>query len=157
MTTPDPDRPNTIHWPPILYVGVLAGAWVLHRFWPLPAVLPEPWRSALGLPLLTAGLIVGAAALLRFRAERTSYDPTAPARALATGGIYRFTRNPMYLGALAAFLGLGLWLANTWLVAFVLPAAFALQALAIAREEAYLDRRFGEAYRDYRRQVRRWL
>jgi protein-S-isoprenylcysteine O-methyltransferase Ste14 len=123
----------------------------------LPAAIGAPLSTLLGAPLLAAGLGVGVVALLQFRADRTPFDPTAPATALATQGIYRFTRNPMYVGALAAFTGLGLWLQNTWLLLLMPPLALALLLLAIKREEAYLERRFGEAYRTYKTKVRRWI
>ena len=81
----------------------------------------------------------------------------ARAKALATGGIYRLTRNPMYLGAIVAFVGLGLWLANSWLVVLIPVMALALQKLAIEREEAYLRQRFGADYDNYCSRVRRWI
>lgn len=159
MTTPAPgtDRPNSIHWPPILYVIVLAIAWGLDRLLPLPPVLRAPPSQYLGGPLLLLGIGIGASALVRFRIVGTTFDPTGPANALAKGGIYRYTRNPMYLGALVAFFGLGLALHWTWLVILTLPLAFALQKLAIEPEEAYLERRFGADYLDYKRSVRRWI
>ncbi len=151
------DRPNTIHWPPLLYGVVLAAGAALHYVIPLPALLSPPYCAIIGLPFLILGLGIGVAALMRFRSDRTPFDPTAPATALATGGIYRFTRNPMYLGAILAFAGLGIWLQNTWLVALMPVMALALTILAIQREEAYLARRFGREYQAYRDRVRRWI
>lgn len=111
----------------------------------------------MGWALFTIGGVVGGMALLNFRRIGTPFDPTAAAEKLAEGGIYRFTRNPMYLGALVGFLGLGLALRQTWLLLLLVPLALALQWLAIFREEAYLERRFGDRYRNYKRRVRRWL
>ena len=151
------DRPNTIHWPPILYAVVLVIGGALHYGVPIPPLMTAPLCAIIGVPLMILGLAIGVAALVRFRADGTPFDPTAPATALATGGIYRFTRNPMYLGAILAFAGLGLWLKNSWLVGLMPVLAIALHVLAIQREEAYLERRFGLAYRTYRERVRRWI
>jgi protein-S-isoprenylcysteine O-methyltransferase Ste14 len=151
------DRPNTIHWPPLLYVLTLADAAVLHWFWPLPVIAGPPTSAWIGWPVFALGAGIGLAGILRFRAVGTSFDPTAPAAALATGGIYRYTRNPMYLGALVGFAGLGLALHWTWLIVLIPAVAIALRRLAIDREEAYLERRFGTAYLDYTARVRRWI
>ena len=157
MPQSDQDRPNTIHWPPILYGITLVAAWGVQRLVPIEGLLPEAFRVPFGVPLLGIGLGIGALAIFRFRRDGTSFDPTARAKALATGGIYRLTRNPMYLGAIVAFVGLGLWLANSWLVVLIPVMALALQKLAIEREEAYLRQRFGADYDNYCSRVRRWI
>lgn len=158
MPHSDPqDRPNRHHWPPILYVAVIAGAWLWQWLAPLPALLPPLSARLIGWPLFALGFGIGMIALWRFHRVGTSFDPTAPATRLATDGIYRFTRNPMYLGAIAAFLGFGLAWPSTPLMLLTIPLAYALTKLAIEREEAYLERRFGDEYRNYKAQVRRWL
>lgn len=159
MTASEPgdDRPNAMHWPPILYVIVLALAWALDRMLPLPPLVEPPVSDMLGGPLLLLGIGIGASALVRFRVVGTTFDPTGRATALATGGVYQWTRNPMYLGALLAFLGLGLALHWSWLILLAVPLAVALQRLAILPEEAYLERRFGADYLAYKARVRRWI
>jgi protein-S-isoprenylcysteine O-methyltransferase Ste14 len=151
------DRPNTIHWPPILYLLTLVAAYGLDRWQPLPPLAQPPIDGLIGWPLFALGAGLGVAGLVRFRVTGTSFDPTAPADALATGGIYQLSRNPMYLGALVAFVGLGLALGLTWLVPLAVVLSVALRQLAILPEEAYLERRFGDAYRRYKSNVRRWL
>ena len=151
------DRPNRHHWPPILYVLLIAAVWILQRQLPLPAAWSTPAVAALGWLLFLAGAAIGVAALKRFHTDDTPFDPTAPARHLSTTGIYRFTRNPMYLGALVAFTGLGLALGLLWLLLLQPLLAAALIRLAIEREEAYLHRRFGREYETYAASVRRWI
>ena len=119
-----------------------------------PALRPLAWT---GWALCAAGIAIALAGVARFRNDRTTIDPTGRASTLATGGIYAFTRNPMYLGALVAFVGLALGLRSPWLMLLVPLLAVALVRLAIRPEEAYLERRFGASYRDYRARVRRWL
>jgi protein-S-isoprenylcysteine O-methyltransferase Ste14 len=157
MRNDDKDRPNRIHWPPIVYLAVLVLAYGLEWLLTLPALPGGLGVRLLGGLLVGAGIAIGAAGILRFRALATPVDPTARARVLASDGIYARTRNPMYLGALLAYAGLALVLGSTWLLLLVPAMAIALVKLAIEREEAFLERRFGEEYRAYKARVRRWL
>lgn len=151
-----PDRPNTAHWPPIIYAATLVIAWTMQRVWPLPSLVPQTVAMIAWL-ILFVGLDIGVVALVHFRRVGTPFDPTAPARVLATGGIYRYSRNPMYLAAIICLIAIGLIAHWTWLILFVPVALMALIKLAIEREEAYLDRRFGGDYLAYRARVRRWI
>jgi protein-S-isoprenylcysteine O-methyltransferase Ste14 len=151
------DRPNTIHWPPTLYLLTLAGAYVLQRIMPIPAWIPAPYATQIGWPLFVFGVTLGCVAIFGFRQLRTPVDPTARAVRLATDGIYAVTRNPMYLGAVIAFIGLGIARSSSWLLILTSFMVIALQRLAIEREEAHLEARFGDDYRRYKSRVRRWL
>ena len=109
----------------------------------------------IGIALVGAGLI--AAALLQFRKAGNDPEPWKPDAAFVAQGLYRFSRNPMYLGMALLHLGIALALDSlgallTWPVASVL-----IDRLVIAREERHLARRFGPEYQEYRRNVRRWL
>ncbi len=156
MIEPEPtDRPNRYPWPPIIYVAALVCAYVLERALPLwPVSIDLKW---LGMSLAAAGMFIAIAGVIQFKTIGTIVDPTGEAKVLATGGIYRFTRNPMYLGAVIFFIGLALWLRSGWLLLMVPAIVITLQSLAIEREEHYLSRRFGEPYRDYCTKVRRWF
>ncbi len=151
------DRPNRLPWPPIIYAIVLVLAYILERFAPL-ADMPRhgAWQSA-GWALFTLGIAIGVAGIVYFRTVGTPVDPTGQAKVLATGGIYAFTRNPMYLGAVVGFIGLAFALGSAWLLILSLLMPIALRKLAIDREEAYLKRHFGAAYESYCNSVRRWV
>jgi protein-S-isoprenylcysteine O-methyltransferase Ste14 len=155
--TPGDDRPNRIPWPPIIQASMLVSAWLLERFVPLPFILPQGAFANTGWSLVVLGIATAVSGILAFKSIGTAVDPTGRATGLATGGIYRFTRNPMYLGSTIAFIGLAFALGSSWLLAFGLILPVALRKLAIEREEAYLNRRFGEAYANYCRRVRRWI
>jgi protein-S-isoprenylcysteine O-methyltransferase Ste14 len=105
---------------------------------------------------LLLGLIV-LPALLAFRRARTSPKPWKPTTALVTTGPYRFTRNPMYLGFTLLYLSTTVWVNTMWPVLFLPLVLLLMHYGVIIREEAYLERVFGEAYQTYRRRVRRWL
>ncbi len=107
--------------------------------------------------ILVAVGMVGVVALIQFRRAGTPPEPWRPSRALVTGGIYRYTRNPMYVGMTLIYLGVTAWW-NTWWPLGVLPLVLVIMTVAvIGREEAYLERLFGEEYRRYRDRVRRWI
>ena len=152
----DSDRPNRIPWPPILDVVTVAVAYGLERLLPL-GLLPEAAAlQVAGAIMIGIGIAVALAAIVRFKSIGTPVDPTGRATRLATDGIYRLTRNPMYVGTLILLAGLALALGWSWLL--LLPVlAVLLYRLAIRREEAFLERRFGAEYFAYRRRVRRWL
>ena len=151
------DRPNRIHWPPVIYAIVLATAGLLQGLAPLPAPYATPVARLAGTVLVIGGIIAAVVGILQFRSIGTPVDPTGYARVLAHSGIYAHTRNPMYLGAVLAAIGGGLALPSTWLLLLSIPMAVALTKLAITREEAFLTRRFGDAYLAYKSRVRRWL
>jgi protein-S-isoprenylcysteine O-methyltransferase Ste14 len=121
--------------------------------------------SALPLPLAVAAGVIGVAiwfaldgaAMMHFRRAGTSMVPIRPTTALVTSGPYGITRNPMYLGMAVLYAALALSLGVIWALAVLPLVIIAVDRLVIAREEPYLERKFGEPYREYKRRVRRWL
>ena len=88
---------------------------------------------------------------------RTSPLPIKPTTAIVATGPYRFTRNPMYVGLAALYLGITLWVDSLWPVLFLPAVLFMIQRFVIAREERYLEAKFGDQYRGYKARVRRWI
>ena len=157
MTPPNEpvDIPHVIAPPPILYAVPLAVGLVLNHFLPL-ATLPAPWPRRVGVLFGALGLIA-LPAIMAFRRAQTDPRPWKPSAALVLAGPYRFTRNPMYLGFTFIYIGVSLWLDALWPILFLPVVLVVMTRGVIAREEAYLERRFGEPYRAYRAKVRRWL
>jgi protein-S-isoprenylcysteine O-methyltransferase Ste14 len=144
--------------PPFVPLIALAAGIVLHRFvQPFPLPVDGALRWGLGAVLVVLGLGAMAAAFGLFR--RTGQDP-APWEStpeIIASGIYRYTRNPMYLSMGLLQAGIGVLLANAWVVLLVPVVWWTIYATAIRHEEAYLERKFGSTYTDYRNAVRRWL
>jgi protein-S-isoprenylcysteine O-methyltransferase Ste14 len=121
--------------------------------------------AALPLALALAAALIGAAiwlaldgwAMLRFQRAGTSMVPMRPTTALVTSGPYQVSRNPMYLGMAVLYVALALSLGVIWSLAFLPLVVFIVDRQVIAREELYLETKFGEDYREYKRRVRRWL
>ncbi|RBJ77964.1 isoprenylcysteine carboxylmethyltransferase family protein [Pseudomonas sp. MWU12-2534b] len=116
-------------------------------------------RLLLALPLIGAGLLFVLAGGISFRRARTTVNPLKPeaASALVTSGIYRHTRNPMYVGFALWLLAWGLYLASPLVLLGVLGFVLYMNRLQIAPEERALGRLFGADFAAYRQRVRRWL
>ncbi len=157
MDQPERDAAAVRFPPPLVpLIAVLAGC-LLHAFAPLRLELALVPRIVVSLSLLLLGGALVAAAFGRFQQTRQDPAPWKPTPELISGGIYRFTRNPMYVGMGLAQAGIGVGLANGWILLAVPLVWATIYWIAIRYEEAYLERKFGDAYLRYKRTVRRWL
>ena len=135
-----------------MLIGVLLHYWV----W---SVTPFPLLPArvLGFTLFVlAGVLANSAHNAMTRAG-TNIFPTQPALALVTDGPFRFTRNPLYIAAAGVYLGVALWVDGLIPLLLLAPVLLLLHWAIVLPEERYLEAKFGEPYRAYRAQVRRWL
>ena len=151
-----PDHSGVAFPPPFLYAIPLAAGLLLH--WAHPIVLmPRGAAVPLGVLLVALGLALVGFAMGSFFRARTSPIPIKPTTAIVETGPYRFTRNPMYVGLAALYLGVTLWVDSLWPVLFLPIALFTIQRFVIVREERYLEAKFGDQYRGYKARVRRWI
>ena len=156
---PARDAPDLVVLPPVIPLGALALAILLEWLLPL-GYLPRPLAPATvvaGLLLLLGFVGTGVWGALEFRRARTNIDPRKPALVLVDSGPYRITRNPMYLGFLLLFAGIGLLASLDWSLPLLPLVWFGLDRLVVRREEAYLSARFGAPYDAFRGRTRRWL
>jgi protein-S-isoprenylcysteine O-methyltransferase Ste14 len=145
--------------PPLLFLAALVIGFVLDRLVRLPFPVPgiDLVHWIIGGSLILIGLALAAAGLRNFSRARTPFLSIKPTRALVTTGIHGWTRNPIYLGMFLVYGGIGVATQSAWILILALPLAITIRLGVVAREEAYLERRFGDAYRDYKARVRRWL
>ncbi len=130
------------------------GPWLVSRWRPGPcASAGLRWAGGL---LLAAGVLVLVATFVRFAQAGGTPSPTHPTEHLVVSGLYRHTRNPMYLGLLATILGQALLLGRWDLLVYSAVAAAAVYVRVLRYEEPTLERRFGDAYRHYAAAVPRW-
>jgi len=155
----DSGTAGVIARPPLLFLAALLLGFVSDRLLPLPLPVPRidlvHWIIAGSLILI--GLALAAAGIRNFSRAGTPVPTNEPTRALVTTGIHGWTRNPIYLGMFLVYGGIGVAARSPWILIFTLPLAITIRYGVVAREEAYLERRFGDAYRDYKTRVRRWL
>ena len=142
--------------PPLIFGTALLGGLVLG------ALLERSGRarafaSGVGALAVIGGLAIGASAIGEFKRVGTNLSPFQPTTALASGGVFRYTRNPAYVGATSIYIGIAL-LARSVPAFVLLPVALALMDSGVVdREERYLEKKFGAAYRAYRADVARWF
>lgn len=145
--------------PPLALWAVLALATAGGAFFAPGVNFPFPGHRQIAIALVLAGLLVVAAGVLAFRRARTTVNPLVPGRATAVVrvGLYRFTRNPMYLGMALALAGLALWWASLPGLAWVAVFCAWVTRFQIWPEERALLARFGDEFVVYMSQVPRWL
>lgn len=146
--------------PPFVYaaaflLGVALERWVWRM--PLASDALRPALAVIGWAAGVAGLAFAGWGLVTFFRARTAVIPNRPASRLVTAGPYRFSRNPMYIGLSALYLGLALVFGLGWPIVLFPLAVAGLYLLVIRREERYLAHAFGDEYAAYARRVRRWL
>jgi len=144
--------------PVMTAIGLAAVMWWLARYTPGFSLAPELRMTAL-IVLCGAGAAIGFAGIWSFRRVRTTVNPWRPraSSALVMSGVYRRTRNPMYLGLLLALAGWGLYLANLYCLLLALTFVPYMNRFQIRPEERALEQAFGEVFVEYCRQVRRWF
>lgn len=149
-------KPATLLPPPLVYASVLALSWWLDRSIPLPF---DPGRTGQRLiPLLiSAGLGITLWAAVEIWRHQTTVNPYRAASSLVTTGPFRWSRNPIYSADWLMYAGVALWLRTWWAVALAPLAWFAIRYFVIAHEETHLEAKFGDAYRNYKARVRRWI
>jgi protein-S-isoprenylcysteine O-methyltransferase Ste14 len=150
------DNPGVIAPPPFIYSGTLAAGLLANRLLRL-RFLPRRLARTLGPLVIVCGFLVGLLGFREVRRAGSNVDPYKPVTAIVTGGPYRFTRNPMYVGFTLMYVGISA-LANALLPILLLPGIQQLMRRGvIEREERYLERKFGEEYLQYKGRVRRWI
>lgn len=142
--------------PPLVFLLFLAAGLVLQLIW--------PWELTDSLLLLYGGVTLCALAIigllgigLMFHRHKTSIEPWKPTTRVLDHGPYAYSRNPIYVAFCFLAIGIGLSQNSLWMILSFIPSVFVVFHTAIAKEEKYLEKKFGEEYRRYKEKVRRWL
>jgi protein-S-isoprenylcysteine O-methyltransferase Ste14 len=142
--------------PPLVYLVPFALTWALQRWrpWTIPGGTA---LGVAGLAMVAGGIVLMVWSFVTLTRAHTTVIPWEQVSAVVTAGPFRFSRNPIYLADAITYLG-GSLLVHSWWPLLVLPGmVLVMRRKVIDREERYLTERFGDAYRDYQFQVRRWL
>jgi protein-S-isoprenylcysteine O-methyltransferase Ste14 len=147
-----PDTAGVIAPPPLLALAAVVFGLLLDGLFPayvLSVLLPGGAHRLLGAILLVAGIALAVPAAVAFRRAGTHVEPWKPAAVLVTSGIFRFMRNPMYVGLVLAVAGIAVLTAGDWMLVMTILLALTLHVGVVKREERYLAAKFGDAYRRY--------
>jgi protein-S-isoprenylcysteine O-methyltransferase Ste14 len=151
-----PDTAHVLILPPLLYGAAFVIGLLLH--WRFPVhILPPTLARWIGVVCV---LVSFPLALMTFHVlsrAHTPVDPMQPTTALVTEGPFRYSRNPIYVALTLLYVGVAFLVNALWILLLVVPVLVVIRYGVIAREEAYLTRKFGDTYRQYTAQVRRWL
>ncbi len=151
------DTANVIVHPPVAWAAAALGGLALDWILPLPfvpAAVPAGWVGTIVF-VLAVGL--GVWAIVTMTRAGSNVPTNRPSTTIVESGPYRVTRNPIYLGMFLGQVGLAVAFNSLWLYVTLVPFALVIRYGVVAREEAYLERKFGDVYRAYRARVRRWL
>jgi protein-S-isoprenylcysteine O-methyltransferase Ste14 len=151
------DSANVIVRPPIAWALAALAGLALNWLMPLPflpAALAAGWLGAI---VFALALALVAWAISTITRAGSNVPTSLPTTTIVEIGPYRFTRNPIYLGMVLGLIGLAIAFNSLWLLMTLVPFALVIRYDVITREEAYLERKFGDVYRRYRARVRRWL
>lgn len=150
------DHAHVAGHPPLIHLaGILVGLGI-DAIWPAP-LLPATTQYILGGVLIVVGVLVVLTSGITFAKAGTSVPTQTPSTALVTHGLYRYSRNPIYIALSLIHLGVAAAVDSPWIAATLPIVLIVIRTGVIAREEAYLEAKFGQAYRDYKARVRRWL
>jgi protein-S-isoprenylcysteine O-methyltransferase Ste14 len=156
MQIDPPDRPDVIALPPLILAATIALGFMLNYFFPA-RFLPNAMTIPLGMLIILSALALAISAVREMFALNTPLDVRKPTADIVTSGVFRMSRNPIYLGMLLLCGGIAIAANSLWVLVLVLPFAFILQKGVIEPEEAYLERKFGGKYLRYKAKVRRWI
>ena len=146
-----------VRFPPplILLSFVLLGAG-LNWIYPMPFV-PDALRWIVGGFLILMGIAIILYCARLFKKKGTNIEPWKKTSRIITSGVYRSSRNPIYLSFVIIGIGIAFAVNSIWILAVMIPLIFIISQFVIAKEERYLETKFGEEYLSYKNKVRRWL
>lgn len=153
-----PDNPGVQFPPPLLYAAIFVVGIFLQKFLVIDrSIFGMQAVSIAGVVFLVMAFFFMARSIGQFIRTKNTIIPNKAASSLQTTGIYHMTRNPMYVSLALIYLGLTCLIGNWWNIILLPLLLIMVQELVIKREERYLARKFGDAFSQYRQQVRRWL
>jgi protein-S-isoprenylcysteine O-methyltransferase Ste14 len=151
------DTSNAVIRPPVAWALAFVAGLALDWLYPLPFVpasMPVAW---FGGAVFAIGFALAIWAIVTIRKAGTNVETVKPTTTIVASGPYRFTRNPIYVGMFLGQTGFAIGFNSLWLLATLVPFYVVIRYGVVAREESYLERKFGGVYPHYKSRVRRWL
>jgi protein-S-isoprenylcysteine O-methyltransferase Ste14 len=156
MTVEERDAPRVVVFPPILFGAALAVGFLLNWLWPVHP-LPAVGARVLGVLLLVASGVLAVWAERTMHGAGTNVRPDKPTLTIVTTGPFRYSRNPLYIASTGFVMAVTLFFNALWPLVLLVPVLVVVRYGVVGREERYLEAKFGDSYRAYKAQVRRWI
>ncbi len=153
---PENDNPGVIALPPLIFLVFLALGVLIHNIFPLHFI-HGPLRNIVGAIFLAYSALISGLAILQMRRAGTNIDVRKPSTAIVTDGIFRYTRNPMYLSMALILIAISVLISNIWILILTPAFIIVIQKGVIEREERYLEGKFGTDYTSYKKNTHRWI
>ncbi|MBI3196714.1 MAG: isoprenylcysteine carboxylmethyltransferase family protein [Rhodospirillales bacterium] len=151
------DHADTVIHPPIAWALAFVAGLGVDWLYPLPFVPPVVSNIWVGAAVFAAGFAGAIWAIVTIRRAGSRIETNKPTTTIVANGPYRFTRNPIYVGMFLGQIGLAIAFNSLWILVALAPFYLVIRYGVVAREEVYLERKFGDAYLGYKSRVRRWL
>ena len=142
--------------PPLIYLGCLGMGLAVDYFAPL-SFLPQDLQYWIGFPTIALSFVLFGFVLREFSRSNTSIDHRKPTSEIISTGPFRHSRNPVYVSMTLFVIGVAIAVDSFWGLLMAIPAVLITHQFVVLREEAYLAHKFGDEYRRYKQNVRRWI
>ncbi len=142
--------------PPLIFLSVIFFSYVLHYFWPI-GIADVLFHKYIGIIILGLGISIVIIGKNTFSRAQTNIEPWKPTKKIITTGIYKYSRNPIYLALCVMQVGIGIIVNSLWMIISLAISVALVYHTAIKKEEIYLAAKFGDEYKIFKNKVRRWL
>ena len=160
MNQKHPDNAGVIALPPFIFLGFFLVGYALHYYFRL-LIVEEPRLASIldiiGAALIIISLILPVLAFKALEKSKTTHKVSKPTTVIVSDGIYKYSRNPIYLSGFILFIGISFITNSLILIILIIPLFFVIREGVVKREERYLERKFEGEYLDYKKRVRRWI
>jgi protein-S-isoprenylcysteine O-methyltransferase Ste14 len=153
---PSADNPGVVVLPPLLFGSALVAVLALHWLWPMPIFGHAVVRWS-GLVLIMFAVAMAVWGARTMHSAGTNMSPLQPTTSIVTTGPFRYSRNPLYVSLTLLYFGLTFAFNTWWGIVVLVPLFIIMHYGVVLREEHYLEQKFGESYREYRSNVRRYF
>ncbi len=151
-----PDHSNVVIRPPLAWALAISAGFVIDAFLPVLFLPPTLLITSLGGVIFALGFFLAIWGVVTIRRAGTHIETSKPTRKIVSSGPFGYIRNPVYTGMFLGEIGLAVTFDTLWLLIMLAPFYLVIRYGVVAREEAYLERKFGQDYLDYKSRVPRW-
>jgi len=152
----DTSGPSVKFPPPLVFIFMMLAGAGIHYISPIHLGVIQ-LSKYFGLGVILLGIFIIVLAAKTFKRAKTNIEPWKPTTTIVSSGIFAYSRNPIYIAFCLVTIGIGIFFNSLWIIISFLPSAIIIYYMVIKKEEAYLEEKFDEEYKNYKEKVRRWI